>query len=114
MHRKAAIHARHHPIAPQQIGIAADALRDQFGVLDLGALRLDHAGAQDLAFRQRMRLEERKLMRVARVRTFDQYSLRLGRPDDVGDFVQRDIAMVRTGIVAPQLDKTTYCPVGIN
>src|SRR6266849_7544868 len=50
--RKAAVGARHHVLAPQEIGEAQDALGDKLGVLDHIGDVADHAGDQHLARRQ--------------------------------------------------------------
>src|SRR5690606_38211066 len=47
--REAAIDPGHDALPAEQVGVAADALGDQFGVLDIGILWLDHARAEDLA-----------------------------------------------------------------
>ena len=88
-------------LAPEQVRVAADPLRDQLGMLDVGRLRLDHARAQNLVLGQRVRLEIRELVRVARVGALEQHGLRPGAPDDVGDVAEVDVAGVRARVVAP-------------
>ena len=70
-------------------------------MLDIGALRLDHAGAQDLVVGQRVIGKEGEFMCVARIGAFQQHGLRLGAPDDIGNLAQRHVAVVRAGVVAP-------------
>lgn len=71
MHRKPAIDPYHHPLGPQQIGIAADALGDQFGVFDVGALRFDRAGTQHLVIGQQIVGEESVGRHIAMLRAIE-------------------------------------------
>ena len=78
-----------------------DALGDQFGVLDVVALRFDDARADDLAVGHTEALECCPLVCMTRVRTLEQHGAWLGGPDDVDEVVDGNVVVVRPGIVAP-------------
>lgn len=62
-------------------------------MLDERRLPLDHPWCKDLAFGQLVVFEELVFMRVARVRAFQQHHVRLGLPDNIGDFGERHITL---------------------
>ncbi len=64
-----------------QLGVAADALRDQLGMLDEIRFRFDHAGDQHLAVGQLHPLEQCPFVGVARIGGFEAKS-RLGRAEN--------------------------------
>ena len=90
MDAEAAVDAGHHPLAADEPGVALDALGDELGVLDVVGLRLDHAGAENLVVGHVRRLEQRPLVRVARVGALEQDRLRRGLPHEVDDVGQID------------------------
>src|SRR3984893_419135 len=97
----AAITAGDDVLAADEIGIAGDALGNQFGVLDEIGLRLDDAGDQHLAIRQFHLLEDLPFVRMTRVGSLEGETARLGQKDGLDDVSERHVAMVRTFIIAP-------------
>ena len=98
---EAAVDAGHDVVAADEVGVALDALRDELRVLDVVRLALDDAGDQHLAFGHLDLLEQRPLVRMARIGGLEQDRVRLGLPDDVDDVGERHVAVVRAGVVAP-------------
>ena len=97
----AAIAAGNDVFAPHQLGITANALRNQFRMLDEIRFRFDDAGDQHLAVRQFHLFEQRPLVRMPRIGGLERDRNRLCHEYDVDDVRKRNVAMVRAFIVAP-------------
>src|SRR5262249_25044188 len=65
---ESAVAAGDHVLAPDQLRVTGNALRDEIRMLDEVRLRLDDAGDQELAFGKLDGLEELPLVRVTRIR----------------------------------------------
>jgi hypothetical protein len=74
----AAIRAGDDVLAADKLGVAADALRDQFRMLDEIRFGFEHAGDQHLAVRQLDRFEQGPFMRMARIGGLERNRIRLG------------------------------------
>src|SRR5262245_5325743 len=68
---EAAIAAGDHALAADDVGKAADALRDELGMLDVVGRGVEHARYQDLVVGQLDMLPHRPFMRVPRIGRFD-------------------------------------------
>ena len=97
----AAIAAGDDILAADQLGVAADALRDQFGMLDEVRLRFDHAGDQHLAGRQLHGLEHGVFVGMARIGGLQRDGVRPRLENDVDDVGERHVVMVRALVIAP-------------
>ena len=84
-----------------QVGVAADALRDQFRMLDEIRFRFDHTGDQHLAVGKLYPLEQCPFVGVARIGGFEGNRVRPRREHDVDDIGERHVAMMRAFVVAP-------------
>ena len=101
MNGKPTITSSHDIIAPNQISVAANALRDEFGMLNIARLAFNHAGDQHLAFGQLHTFKDCIFMRVARVGSFELDGMRARCPDKVDDILKRHVMMMRPRIIAP-------------
>src|SRR5262249_22668873 len=92
---EAAVTARDNVFAPNEAGIAGNALRDQFRMLDEIRFRLDHAGYKHLAVRQFHALKQSPFVRMARVGGLERDRHGFCRKDEVDDVRERHVAMMR-------------------
>ena len=79
---EAAVGAGDDALAADHVGEAHDALRHQFGMLDIVGAGVDHAGQQDLVVRQLDVLPHRPFVLVARIGGLDRERLRVHAEDD--------------------------------
>src|SRR3984885_8832175 len=89
--REPTIRPGDHPLAPDNVGKAADALGDQLGVLDVVGAGIDHTGDQDLVVRQFRIAPHGPFMFVTRIGSFERDRLWLGLQDDRQDLLQRNV-----------------------
>ena len=99
--RETAIGAGEHPLASDDVGELADALRHQFRVLDVVGAGVDHAGDQHLVVRQFGIAPHRPFMGMPRVGGLERDRLRLSLQDDRQDLLQWNVEVVRALVVAP-------------
>src|SRR5712692_9132820 len=90
----AAITAGDDVLAPDQLGVAGDALGDELRMLDEVRLRLDHTGNQHLAGGQLDPLEQRPLVPMARIGGLERDRGGPRRKYDVDDVGKRHVMMV--------------------
>src|SRR5215469_9959558 len=98
---ESAVGTRYDVLGAEPVGVAGDALGDQFRVLDQVRGVRDDAGNQDLAVRQLDVLPQVVLVLVPRVGRFNQVGTGLDLEHDVHDVRERDVVGVRAVPAAP-------------
>src|SRR5437016_3743347 len=98
---EAAVASGHHVFPSDEPRVAADALRDELGMLDEVGLRFDDPRDENLALRQLDLFEQRPLVRMTRIRGLDCDRGGTRTEGDVDHVGQRDVAVMRTFVVAP-------------
>src|SRR6516162_5908464 len=93
--RKAAIGTGDHPLAPYDVGILADPLGDEPGMLDEIGRRVDDPGNQDLVVRYVLFAQILPFMRVPRIGRFERQARRTCAHAEVERLSQRDVVGVR-------------------
>src|ERR1700729_199113 len=99
--RETAVSAGDHALAADNIGELADALSDEFRMLDVVRAGVDHAGDQNLVVRNPGIAPDRPLMRMPRICRLERNRLRLAPQNDWQDLLQGNVEIVRPLVVAP-------------
>ena len=98
---EAAIHAGDHAVSTNDVGVAADPLRDQSRVFNKVRGGIDHAWNQDLLVWNLDRLQVLPFVLVTRVGAFETQRLRAGLEANIDDLAEREVVGVRALVVAP-------------
>src|SRR6267143_4301608 len=99
--REAAVGARDHPLASDDLRVADEALRDQLRVLDEVGRGVEHARDDHAVVGQADLAEHDPLVLVARIGALEGQGLGLGLQRDRQELAQRDVPVVRPLVIAP-------------
>ena len=98
---ESAIGAGYHVFAPDNIGVADDALRNQLRVLNEVGQGVYHPWNGNLALREPMIFENLPLMRVTGIGAFEQQGTDIRAVNDIDNLGNRNIVNVGPFAIAP-------------
>src|ERR1700722_11447758 len=93
--RETAVGAGDHALAADDIGELADALSDEFRMLDVVRAGVYHAGDQNLVVRNTGIAPDRPLMRMPRICRLERNRLRLAPPNHWQNLLQGNVEIMR-------------------